>query len=128
MSAEDRIALEPGSETGGVLCGQIALHPGEPLHRRAPTRDERGRPHGDFMMLIPGLRSQPAHVIQAVVRELHCVLTQLGDLVVFADLNLKLNVLWVTIRPGRNVAMQVAATIHARVPEAKLVAADFRYC
>jgi len=101
--------------------------PGEPLHRRVPARDQDGRPYNDFMMLIPGLRARPHAVLESVVRELELTLTRFGHLVVFADLNLKLNVLWVTVRPGRDVALQVAAAIHARVPEAKLVAANHRY-
>lgn len=114
-------------ETHNRICHSLALHPAEPLHQRAPARDESGRPYGDFMMIIPGLRSKPARIIESTVRELNLVLIQFSELVVFADLNLKLNVLWVTVKPGRNAGLTVAAAIHARVPEAKLVAADYRY-
>lgn len=101
--------------------------PCEPLHRRAPARDGDGRPYNDFMMLIPGLRARPQASIQAVVRELELTLARFGHLVVFADLNLKLNILWVTVKPGRDVALRVAAAIHAHLPDAKLVAANHRY-
>lgn len=104
-----------------------AWSPAEPLHRRAPARDSAGRPYNDFMMLIPGLKARPQATLQSVVRELEFTLSRFGDLVVFADLNLRLNVLWVTLKPGRNLALEVAAAIHARVPEAKLVAAHHRY-
>lgn len=114
-------------ETHNRVCHSLALHPAEPLHRRAPARDETGRPYGDFMMVIPGLRSKPAQIIENIVRELNFILVQFSEQVVFADLNLKLNLLWVTVKPGRNVGLAVAAAIHARLPEAKLVAADYRY-
>ncbi len=111
----------------GALCARAALHPAEPLHRRAPRRDAGGRAYGDFMMIIPGLRERPRHVVEATLQDLERVLAQLAGLVVFADFNLRLNLLWVTVAPGRDVGLQVAAAIHARVPEAKLVAANTRY-
>ena len=112
---------------GGALAHATAVHPAGPLHLRVPKRDAHGRPYGDFMMLIPGLASKPRHLLERTVAELELVLAQLGDLVVFADLNLRLNVLWVTVVPGRDIGIRVAAAIHARVPEAKLVAAHVRY-
>lgn len=119
-SSDDSPAFRPP-------CSRVALHPAEPLHRRAPKRDASGRAYGDFMMLIPGLRTRPRHVIEATVRELELALARLGPLVVFADFNLKLNLLWVTVVPGRDIGLRVAAAIHARVPEAKLVAAQVEY-
>lgn len=101
--------------------------PAEPLHRRAPARDGDGRPLNDFMILIPGLRARPQAVLGTVVREIELTLSRFRHLVVFADLNLKLNILWVTVQPGRDVALRVVAAIRARVPEAKLVAANHRY-
>jgi len=120
MDSDDSPAFRP-------LCNRVALHPAEPLHRRAPKRDASGSAYGDFMMLIPGLRARPRHVIEATVRELELALARLGPLVVFADFNLKLNLLWVTVVPGRDIGLRVAAAIHARVPEAKLVAAQVEY-
>ena len=111
----------------GALCDRVTLHPAEPLHRRAPKRDALGRAYGDFMMLVPGLRARPRHVIEATLRELERALAQLGHLVVFADFNLRLNLLWVTVVPGRDIGLRVAAASHARVPEAKLVAAQVEY-
>lgn len=104
-----------------------ALLPAEPLHQRAPGRDESGKPYGDFMMIIPGLRAKPAHLIEQTINELNLVLSQFSHAVVFADFNLKINLLWVTVRPSRSIGLAIAAAIHLRVPEAKLVAANFRY-
>lgn len=116
-----------GDEARSAVCRTTALLPAEPLHRRAPRRDASGRAYGDFMLLIPGLRERPRHLIEATLRELELALAQLSSLVVFAEFNLRLNLLWVTVVPGRDVGLRVAAAIQARVPEAKLVAAQLNH-
>ncbi len=115
-----------GSAVPGDLlpCRAAAvLEPAGPLWQRVPLRDEEGRGLGDFMMLIPGLRRRPAHMIEAVVRDILDVLRRHERTVVFADLNLKLEVLWVSVRPLPGACLALAAAIHERVPGAKLVAA-----
>jgi hypothetical protein len=104
-----------------------SLAPGEPLWKRAPARDVDGRAFPDFMMIIRGLGRRPPARVEATVNELNAVLAGFADVVVFADLNLRLGVLWITVRPGLRVTVEIAAAIHARVPEARLVAADFPY-
>jgi hypothetical protein len=99
------------------------FEPAEPLWQRVPLRDEDGRALGDFMMLIPGLRRRPAHAIEAVVRDILDVLHCHESTVVFADLNLKLEVLWVSVRPRPGACLALAAAIHTRIPGAKLIAA-----
>ena len=115
------------SVNSNLIRRTAALLPAEPLHQRAPGRDESGKPYGDFMMIIPGLRTKPAHLIEQTINELNLALSQFSHVVVFADFNLKINLLWVTVRPSRNSGLAIAAAIHLRVPEAKLVAANFRY-
>ncbi len=95
--------------------------PGLPLWQVAPTRDETGRRLTDFMMLIPRLRSRPAAEIERASREIQAVLAMHKD-VVFADLNLKLNLLWVSLRPTQGAISELAAAIRLRVPEAVLIA------
>jgi hypothetical protein len=41
---------------------------------------------------------------------------------VFADMNLRLNVLWVTVRPIPGICLELPAALKTRVPEAMLVA------
>jgi hypothetical protein len=118
---------DSGEGAPAALCRGRALLPAEPLHRRAPKRDADGRAYGDFMLLIPGLRARPRHLVEHTLRELESSLAALADLVVFAEFNLRLNLLWVTVVPGRDVGLRVAAAIQARVPEAKLVAAQLDY-
>lgn len=95
--------------------------PGTPLWQRAPTRDASGRLLADFMMLIPRLKQRPPHEIERTSRALHAVLSLHRD-VVFADLNLKLNLLWVSLRPSPGAISELVAAIRLRVPEAVLVA------
>ncbi len=95
--------------------------PGLPLWQVAPTRDGAGRRLTDFMMLIPRLRSRPRAEIEQASRDIQAVLALHQD-VVFADLNLKLNLLWVSLRPRPGAISELVAAIRLRVPEAVLVA------
>lgn len=109
-SGEGDLKLSPGIE------------PAAPLWQRAPTRDEHGQALPDFMMIIPRLNRRSTHQIADTVNRIEQALTAYHDAIVFADLNLKLNVLWVTTRPRWGLCMEVAAAIHHRAPEALLVA------
>lgn len=97
------------------------LQPGEPLWQRAPTRDDEGRLLTHFMMLMPRLRSRTPQDIERTSLELHTLLSLHRD-VVFADLNLKLNLLWVSLRPSPGAISELVAAIRPCVPEALLVA------
>jgi len=94
---------------------------GEPLRLRVPTHDEDGRPLSDFMVLVPGLRDKPRHLIDAALHDMHLVLTHYRHAVVFAEFNLKLNLLWVSIKPIQGIRFAIAGAIQEHVPEAKLV-------
>jgi hypothetical protein len=100
----------------------VALAPAEPLWQRVPTRTADGRPLGDFMMLIPALSRQPQHLIAHTVAAIDAVLEEYREAVVFADLNLRLNVLWVSVRPIPGICLELPTALALRVPEAKLVA------
>jgi hypothetical protein len=95
---------------------------GEPLWKLAPKRDTEGRPYVDFMMLAPGLKKQQAHEIECLTRVIQGVLTRYEDWVVFADFNLKLNVLWVSLRYRPGVMAEIIAALRAQAPGLKLVA------
>ncbi len=105
--------------TGAALPD--AASPALPLWQLAPTRDLGGHRLTDFMMLIPRLRTWPIGEIERASRDIQAVLSLHQD-VVFADLNLKLNLLWVSLRPRQGAISELAAAIRLRVPEALLVA------
>lgn len=93
----------------------------EPLWKRAPTRDLTGKPYADFMMLIPGLsRFELAHV-STIINKIETVLNHYQEDIILADLNLKINVLWITIKARPGLSSEIAALLHHVVPEAKLV-------
>ncbi|HDP88869.1 MAG TPA: hypothetical protein ENN42_02785 [Thioalkalivibrio sp.] len=109
-----------------ALRHSIGLEPCEPLWKRAPGRDESGRPLSDFLMIIPRLSRQPADVIRTKLGHIQRVLERYGKVVVFADMNLRLNTLWVTVRPVPGITLELPAVIKLHVPEALLVAPDQR--
>ena len=93
----------------------------EPLRKRAPSHDEDGKPLSDFMVLIPGLNGKPKHLVDDAIRNVHVVLTSFSHAVVFAEFNMKLNLLWVSIRPIQGIRFEIANAIREQVPEARLV-------
>ena len=97
------------------------LDAAEPLRRRVPTVDENGDFLSDFMVLIPGLRDKSQAFIQTMMGDLQATLAQFNEHVVFAELNLKLNLLWVSVKPRLNLAAEIAGAVQEILPNAKLV-------
>jgi hypothetical protein len=104
------------------LSSSMDMLPAEPLYKRAPREDEQGKPLSDFMMIIPKLRTRPQNLILDTVRKIEGVLDRHTSDVVFADLNLKLNVLWVIVRPSPGICWNLPVEINDAVPDALLVA------
>lgn len=95
--------------------------PAEPLRKRAPAFDEHGKALSDFMMLFPGLVKKPQHYIQATIEHIQTVFADYDHVVVFAELNLKLNLLWISVKPVPGIRFQIAEALRALIPEARLV-------
>jgi len=95
---------------------------GEPLWKLAPKRDSAGHLYIDFMMLAPGLKKRPVHEIECLTRLIQSVLARFENWVVFADFNLKLNVLWVSLKYRPGIIAEIVAALRAQAPELKLVA------
>ncbi|MCP3870622.1 MAG: hypothetical protein GY703_21525 [Gammaproteobacteria bacterium] len=72
--------------------------------------------------LIPKLKHWPETRRNRVLEELQGVFRECDEFVVFADLNLKLNLLWVSMRQHPMGCVGLAAVIKERVPEAMLIA------
>ncbi|RMG56831.1 MAG: hypothetical protein D6717_05740 [Gammaproteobacteria bacterium] len=116
--------LEPHKDHSPA--GGPELLPNSPLWQRAPARDAQGRPLSDFMMIIPGLAARPAAQVRETLARIERVLKRYGETVVFADMNLQLNVLWVTVRPVPGICLELPTVIKYYVPEALLVGERFR--
>ena len=93
----------------------------EPLRKRAPAVDENGHALSDFMVIIPNLRKHPEVRIQQTMTEIHRILAGFGDSVVFAELNLALNLLWVSIRPVAGIRYEITEALRASIPDVRLV-------
>lgn len=104
------------------LTAGLSLEPAEALWKRVPTHGTDGRPLSDFMMILPRLRQRPRAQIVETLKTIELTLHQYGEAVVFADFNLKLNLLWVSVKPIPGICLELPAAIQARVPEALLVA------
>lgn len=96
-----------------------------PLYERAPAFDDEGKPYTDFMMLIPKMNEATLPELKFKMAGLQAVLGSYSE-VVFADLNMKINILWVSLRPRSGLIEQIAVDIQLRVPEAKLVSGQIR--
>lgn len=107
---------------GTELAQLYPITAAEPLWKRVPTHDEHGNMLNDFMMVIPKLKSQSVQVIQQVIREIESVLNFYRKHIVFVELNLNLNILWVSLHAIAGLGLEIAAAIHHRVPQAKVVA------
>ena len=114
--------IPTGKENRNSLPCMLQTGPAEPLYKRLPHEDEDGRPLTNFMMIIPRLRCQPQHIVQQTIHKIEKVLDRHSNIVVFADLNLKLNVLWVIVRPVPGSCWNLPMAINNEVPEALLVA------
>lgn len=99
----------------------LDLHAAQPLWQRVPTRTSAGEFACDFMMLIKRFNRQTTPIQQDIVDNLYAVLQQYSDLILFADLNVKLNLLWISHVPRPGLGLEVAARIHDCIPQAKLV-------
>lgn len=99
----------------------IDMSPAEPLWKIAPTRDENGDPVSDFLMIIPKLRHKPEMHIKSTLDEIDRALKQFKTDIVFANMDMKLNTLWVSFKSEPGLFMKIAAAIKLRVPEAVLV-------
>lgn len=92
----------------------------EPLHKRLPGVDASGERPTDFMMLIPGLRNLAPALLDARLKLLQNLLQRHGG-VLFVDLNLPLNLLWVSVSQRNGVINELSADIRRAIPEARLV-------
>jgi len=104
------------------LINTLSCAPNTPLWQRAPTKDKDGTLLSDFMMIIPKLKKRSSEYRRQVLDILIEVLQRYEDVIVFADLNLKINVLWVSLRPVKGMCLEIPAAIKVAVPEALLVA------
>ncbi len=120
LNSADSVKLTPRAQSHPAIAEKWSR--GEPLWKLAPKRDSEGHPYIDFMMLAPGLKKRPAHEIECLTRVIQSVLARFEAWVVFADFNLKLNVLWVSLKYRPGIMTEIVTALRAQAPMLKLVA------
>ena len=90
------------------------------LWRYVPVSNSDNKAFCDFMVLLPGIKKN--RTLQVMIRhQLQEVLKGFGDQIIFADLNLHLGLVWVTVTPEPGLCSDVAEAIHSRVDGARVV-------
>ena len=103
-----------------VLQASAKFSPAGDLWRYAPARDRKGRALSDLMMLLPGLPGN-RNLSIVISQQLQEVLEGFGDRIQFADLNLRLGILWVTVVSEPGLCGEVVDAIKARIEGARAV-------
>jgi hypothetical protein len=98
----------------------INLQGNSPLYERVPTHDENGRSMNDFMMIFPGLRDLPEVQLREKIQLMAAILSQCKE-VAYVDLNLPINLLWVSVRQKPGLVLELSSSIKAGIPEAMLI-------
>ena len=99
----------------------INLTPAVPLWKLVPTRDADGGPVSDVIMIIPKLKTKPEQHIKDTFANIEFALTQFSDEVLFANIDMKLNTLWVSFKAVPGVYADIVSSLKINVPEAVLV-------
>ncbi len=104
-----------------TISVSMGISPAEPLWKVAPTRDENGNRVGDLLMIIPKLKTKPSHHIQKTLAEIETALKQFSSLILFANVDMKLNTLWVSFKAQPGLFVEITAALKLHVPEAVIV-------
>jgi hypothetical protein len=99
----------------------VGLSPAEPLWKLAPTRDKDGGPVSDLLLIIPKLKTKPEHYIKDTLANIEFALKQFNNDILFANLDMKLNTLWVSFKAVPGIYSEIVSTLKINVPEAVLV-------
>jgi hypothetical protein len=99
----------------------VDLTPAEPLWKLAPTRDADGGPVSDVLMIIPKLKTKPELYIKDTLANIEFALKQFSNEILFANLDMKLNTLWVSFKAVPGIYADIVSTLKTNVPEAVLV-------
>jgi len=99
----------------------INITPAEPLWKLAPTKDEDGGPVSDLLMIIPKLKTRPEEYIKDTLANIEFALKQFKNEILFANVDMKLNTLWVSFKAVPGIYGDIVSTLRINVPEAVIV-------
>ena len=99
----------------------IAFEPATALRHRVPLADADGTPLNDLMILFPRLKYKPQRLIVRRMALIEAVLVEYKYKIVFAELNINLSILWLSVKQTKGICIELTSAIKAKVPEAVLV-------
>lgn len=99
----------------------VDITPATPLWKLAPTRDEDGGPVSDLLIIIPKLKTRPERYIKDTLANIEFALKQFSNEILFANMDMKLNTLWVSFKAVPGVYSGIVAALINNVPDAVLV-------
>ncbi len=72
-------------------------------------------------MIIPKLKTKPEQYIKDTLANIEFALKQFSDEILFANLDMKLNTLWVSFKAVPGVYTDIVASLKMNIPEAVIV-------
>ena len=99
----------------------VDISPATPLWKLAPTRDKDGGPVSDVLIIIPKLKTRPEQYIKDTLANIEFALKQYSEEILFANLDMKLNTLWVSFKAVPGIYVDIVSTLKTNVPDAVLV-------
>ncbi len=105
-------------------CSELnisGIRSAQPLWKRVPTKDASGQLLSDCMFIIDGLKRQSIIEQQSIASTLQETLADLGPSIVFAELNLKLGLLWVSFPSQKGLFIHIVDVVQSRLPQAKVI-------
>jgi len=93
----------------------------QPLWQRVPTRTETGERTFDFMVIVKKLNQLDSVKQRFILKKIYPILETYSNVILLADLNLKINLLWVSHLPRPNLSFEIASQIMDAYPPARLI-------
>ncbi len=118
-------ALKENVQQNSIPKKCLSSDPAVPLWQRVPTRTDAGEMAADFIMILSGLKQLGSVQKQKVYDTLYQILKTYDADILLAEVNTRMNTLWVSHKPRPGLGVEIAAMIHEHVPQAKLISQRF---
>ena len=92
-----------------------------PLWQRVPTHTDTGELAFDFMIIVRQLNKLELIKQKLAMEQIYSVLNTYSNVILLADLNLKINLLWVSHLPRPNLSFEITSRIIDVYPLARLI-------
>jgi len=93
----------------------------QPLWQRVPSRTAEGERALDFIVIIRKLNKLSPNEQKTALNNIYKVLNSYSKVILLADLNLNINLLWVSHLPRPNLSFEIASEIITIYPLARLI-------